>query len=161
MSTQADKLNTGVIGTIVVVGALSMISISSLLTALVRSEERSINASRPTNADLTTVAELKRAQQATLDAPVAWKDKAAGRVTMPIEAAMEVVLAQYKRDPEAASPPVPPGLVLPGAAPGAMPAAGTPAPAASAAEAPTGSQAPAGPGAPGAPAGAAAAEGAR
>ena len=126
MSTQADKTSTGVIATIVVVGAFSMISISALLTALVRSEEREVESTRPTSADLVTVSELKRAQRQTLAAPPAWKDKDKKRVTMPIDAAMKVVLAQYKSDPDSASPPVPPGLVMPGAAAagGAVPAAG-------------------------------------
>jgi hypothetical protein len=141
MVTQADKTNTSVVATIVIVGAFAMISISALLTAMVRSEEADVDAVRPTHADLDTIAALDKQQIDGLHAAPHWSDKEARRVSIPIESAMKLVLAELKKDPNLASPPVPPGVVLPpapppvgaeaaGAAPG-LPGAepGAPAPA--------------------------------
>lgn len=170
MVTQSDKTNTGVVATIVVVGAFAMISISALLTAMVRSAETDMDAVRPMHADLDTIAGLKQQQTAALHAAPHWVDKSAGKMGIPIEQAMKLVLADVRRDPSAASPPIPPGLVLPpappaeGAAgalavPGASPGAGapgaTPASGAPPASAPGAVPAPVAPGAPAAvPAGA-------
>jgi len=124
MVTQADKTNTSVVATIVVVGAFAMISISALLTAMVRSEEADVDAVRPTHADLDTIAALDKQQNEGLHAAPHWSDKEARRVSIPIESAIQLVLSELKRDPNLASPPVPPGVVLPPAPP---PVAGDPA----------------------------------
>ena len=139
MVTQADKTNTSVVATIVVVGAFAMISISALLTAMVRSEEADVDAVRPMHADLDTIAALDKQQNEGLHAAPHWSDKEARRVSIPIESAIKLVLSELKKDPNLASPPVPPGVVLPpppppvagdpaGAAPGAPGAAGVAAP---------------------------------
>src|SRR4051812_6667400 len=117
MVTQADKTNTSVVATIVVVGALAMISISALLTAMVRSEEAEVDAVRPTHADLDTIAALDKQQTDDLHAAPHWSDKEARRVAIPIESAMKLVLSELKKDPNQASPPIPPGVVLPPAPP--------------------------------------------
>jgi hypothetical protein len=117
MVTQADKTNTGVVATIVVVGAFAMISISALLTAMVRSEEADVDAVRPTHADLDTIAALDKQQNDGLHAAPHWSDKEARRVSIPIENAMKLVVSELKKDPKLASPPVPPGVVLPPAPP--------------------------------------------
>jgi hypothetical protein len=113
MVTQSDKTNTAVVATIVVVGAFAMISISALLTAMVRSATAEVDATRPTHADLETIAALDKQQLAALHAPAHWVDKSAGKLAMPIERAMQLVVADFRKDPAAASPPIPPGLVLP------------------------------------------------
>ena len=139
MVTQADKTNTSVVATIVVVGAFAMIAISALLTAMVRSEEADVDAVRPMHADLDTIAALDKQQNEGLHAAPHWSDKEARRVSIPIESAIKLVLSELKKDPNLASPPVPPGVVLPpppppvagdpaGAAPGAPGAAGVAAP---------------------------------
>jgi hypothetical protein len=144
MVTQSDKTNTAVVATIVVVGALAMISISALLTTMVRSATAEVDEVRPTHADLDTIAALDKQQLAALHAPSHWVDKPAGKIGIPIERAMQLVVADFRKDPSAASPPIPPGLVLPptppadgtaatlpgtaappGAAPGATAAPGT------------------------------------
>jgi hypothetical protein len=117
MVTQADKTNTSVVATIVVVGAFAMISISALLTAMVRSEEADVDAVRPTHADLDTIAALDKQQTDSLHAAPHWADKEARRVSIPIENAMKLVVSELKKDPNLASPPVPPGVVLPPAPP--------------------------------------------
>ncbi len=123
MATQSDETNTGVITTIVVVGSFAMISISAMVTALVRSEHLALDSERPTNADLDTVAALERQQLARINAPPAWVSERGGKVHIPIERAMNVVVEEYRKNPEAASPPPPPGLQM-----NTVPAAGAPAP---------------------------------
>jgi hypothetical protein len=138
MAVETDKTNTGVVATIVVVGAFAMISISALVTAMVRAEQADLDTVRPEHADLDTVAALDAQQIGVLEQAPHWVDKPAGKVGIPIERAKQLVLADFKKNPQAASPPVPPGLVLPptppdttlgapGAEPGAVaPAAGAP-----------------------------------
>lgn len=156
MAVETDKTNTGVVATIVVVGAFAMISISALVTAMVRAEQADLDTVRPEHADLETVAALDAQQVGVLRQAPHWVDKPAGKLGIPIERAKQLVVAEYQKNPEAASPPLPPGLVLPptppdttagttpGAEPGAVaPATGaakgaTPATAAMAAGAPTG-----------------------
>jgi hypothetical protein len=166
MATQSDNTNTGVVATIVVVGTFSMIAISALLTTLVRSAEADMDAVRPMHADLDTIASLDQQQAATLHGAPRWVDQKAGKVGIPIERAMQLVIQDLRKDPAAASPPIPPGLVLPpqppadgSAAPGTAPAAGLPATSGAVAPGavPPGAAAPGVPGAaaPAAPSGAA------
>jgi hypothetical protein len=112
MATQSDLPNTGVITTIVVVGAFAMISISATVTALVRSEHTLVDSERPTNADLDTVAALDKQQLAVITAPPRWVAEPGGKVHIPIDRAMSLVVEEYRQRPEAASPPPPPGMVM-------------------------------------------------
>jgi hypothetical protein len=135
MAVETDKTNTGVVATIVAVGAFAMISISALVTAMVRAEEADLDTVRPEHADLDTVAALAAQQVGVLQQAPHWVDRPAGKLGIPIERAKQLVLADYQKNPQAASPPLPPGLVLPptppdttlGATPGAEPGAGVPA----------------------------------
>jgi hypothetical protein len=142
MATQSDQTNTGVITTIVVVGSFAMITISAMVTAMVRAEEQRLDAERPTNADLQTVATLEQQQLERLTAPAHWVSQPGGKVALPIARAMQVVVDEYRKNPEAASPPPPPGMQMnppsatpagagaPTAAPGAPhPVGATPTPA--------------------------------
>jgi hypothetical protein len=124
MATQTDNTNTGVVATIVVVGAFAMISISALLYAMERSAGAELDAVRPMHADLDTIASLNQQQQAVLNAPAHWVGKDKHKVGVPIGRAMKLVVDEYRKDPAAASPPIPPGLVLP-PMPGAGGAAGS------------------------------------
>jgi hypothetical protein len=130
MATQADQTNTGVVTTIVVVGAFAMISISAMVTAMVRSERETLDGERPTNADLDTVAALDKQQLSRLTAAPAWVADPGGKVHIPIERAMSLVVEQYKRDPASASPPPPPGMQMPPSTPAGAPVPGQPVPAA-------------------------------
>jgi hypothetical protein len=128
MATQSDQTNTGVVTTIVVVGSFAMITISAMVTAMVRSEHARLDAERPTNADLQTVADIEQEQLARISAPAHWVSQPGGKVALPIERAMQLVVDEYRKDPEAASPPPPPGMQMnpPPAPPLGSPA--TPAP---------------------------------
>jgi hypothetical protein len=112
MATQQDKTSTGLLATIVVVGAFAMIAISAWVTALVRSERAKLDELRPNQADLETVAALDRAQLDGLTAPPRWVDREKGKLAIPIGLAMSRVLEEYRAKPEAASPPPPPGMVM-------------------------------------------------
>ncbi len=112
MATQQDKTSTGLLATIVVVGAFSMIAISAWVTALVRSERAKVDELRPNHADLETVAALDRAQLAGLTAAPRWVDREKGKLAIPIDMAMSRVVEQYRAEPAAASPPPPPGMVM-------------------------------------------------
>lgn len=103
MATEPDKINTGVLGTIVVVGAFAMLGISLAVTALVRAELDETEArlgqdfNRP-------VRELTTGQLGELTAPPAYVDEPKGIVSIPIERAMELVVRDLKRNPYAATP---------------------------------------------------------
>ena len=66
MATESDKVNTGALLTIAVVGALAMLGIAGALTALVRHQENQLTTEHSTTANLRTFSELKREQQTTL-----------------------------------------------------------------------------------------------
>lgn len=139
MATQSDQTNTGVVTTIVVVGTFAMISISAMLTALVRSEHAKVDSERPTNADLDTVAALERQQLEQINAPASWVTQPDGKprkLHIPIQRAMSAVVEEYRTRPEAASPPAPPGVNMSPAVPGAAPAPGAAPPGAAAAGTP-------------------------
>lgn len=121
MAVQSDQTKTGVVTTIVVVGSFAMISISAMITAMVRAEHAELDRERPTNADLETVARLEEQQLARLSEPPRWVAEPGGKVSIPIERAMQLVLEQYRTDPASASPPPPPGMQM-GPAAGAAPA---------------------------------------
>ena len=138
MATQSDQTNTGVITTIVVVGSFAMISISAMVTAMVRSEHATLDTERPTNADLETVAALDEQQLSRLTAAPSWVSQPGGKVHIPIDRAMQLVVQEYSKNPEAASPPPPPGLQMnppatpsgsPVAAPSTQPTPAVPTPA--------------------------------
>src|SRR5262245_57030928 len=112
MATQSDQTNTGVVTTIVVVGVFAMITISAMVTAMVRSEKARIDAERPTNADLDTVAALDAQQLSRINAPAHWADQPGGKVALPISRAMQLVVDEYRKNPVAASPPPPPGMQM-------------------------------------------------
>ncbi len=119
MATQTDSTNTGVLWTIVLVGSFAMIAISAAVTAMVRAQANELDRERPRHADLHTVVALKQAQQDDLLAPPSWIDKSKGSVKVPIEVAKKLVLSEIQADPKAASPPPPPGFVMPAATPAA------------------------------------------
>jgi hypothetical protein len=140
MATQTDSTNTGVLWTIVLVGAFAMIAISAGVTAMVRAQTNEVDRERPRHADLQTVVALKQSQRDDLLAAPSWIDKSKGSVKVPIDVAKKLVLSEIQARPKAASPPPPAGFVMPPATPDAA--------AVTAGLAPTAPGAPATPGAP-------------
>ncbi len=108
MSTETDKVNTGALATIIVAGAMFVAGVASGVTALVRHETTLVGDEVGANADLGTVQKLKADQKAELAAPPAWDDKDKGIATIPIKHAMQLVVGEIEKNPEAATPAAPP-----------------------------------------------------
>jgi hypothetical protein len=106
MATESDKVNSGALLTIVVVGTFSMVGVCLGVNALVRHEVDGMSAERAQPAE-RPVRDLTAEQLGKLNAPPAWSDKAKGLVSLPVERAMEVVVADLARDPNTATPPPP------------------------------------------------------
>jgi len=102
--TEADKINTGALGTLVAVGLFAMLSITAAVTALVRHDVEEEEALKDVDANHEVVG-LKKAQHATLDAPASYLDKGKGTVALPIDLAQSLVVKDLERDPSSATPP--------------------------------------------------------
>jgi len=117
--TEADKINTGALGTLVAVGLLAMITITAAVTALVRHDLDIEESEKATNANQVVTA-LKAAQQGTLNGPAGYVDRGKGLVSLPIDIATGLVVSELKKDPSSATPPAPPpadaGVEVTGAA---------------------------------------------
>jgi len=104
MSTEVDKVNTGALGTLVVVGTFAMIAIATAVTALVRHDVELAQEAKDTDSDLV-VRELKAEQRGLLNAPASYVDRGKGTVSLPIDLAKQVVVSELTRDPNSATPP--------------------------------------------------------
>lgn len=112
MATEDDKINTGALATVVAVGALGMIGVSLAVNALVRHEVGSIGAERDATGEVAYHS-VRDAQLKKLSGPSDWTDRAKGQVSVPIDRAMGLVLADLKRSPWNASPAPPPDAGAP------------------------------------------------
>lgn len=106
MATESDKVNSGALLTMVVVGTFSMVGVCLGVNALVRNEVNAMTAERAVPAE-RPVRDLQAEQLGKLNAPAAWADKGKGLIALPVERAMEVVVADLARDPNTATPPQP------------------------------------------------------
>jgi len=104
--TEADKINTGALGTLVAVGLFAMLSITAAVTALVRHDIDVEEASKNEDANHVVVA-LKASQSAKLAGPAKYVDRAKGVVSLPIDVAKGLVVSELTRDPNSATPPAP------------------------------------------------------
>jgi hypothetical protein len=126
MATENDKVNTGALGTLLVVGLFATLSIALAVTALVRHsvqgtvDERQALAQQPYR-------DLRHQQTEKISAKPTWTDKGKGLVAIPIERAELKVLSELRRDPSSATPPAPPSAEP---APAPAPAGSDAAPAA-------------------------------
>src|SRR5688500_15346893 len=108
MATESDNVNSGALGTLVAVGTFAMLGISLVVTALVRAEIADEVQQKEVSAD-RAYRDLLAEQRAQLQAPAAYKDRASGSVSLPIDRAMELVVAGLAKDPNSATPPAPLG----------------------------------------------------
>lgn len=108
MATESDNVNSGALGTLVAVGTFAMLGISLVVTALVRAEMADEAQKKEVSAD-RAYRDLVAEQRAQLQAPAAYKDRASGSVSLPIDRAMELVVAGLAKDPNSATPPAPVG----------------------------------------------------
>jgi hypothetical protein len=108
MATESDNVNSGALGTLLAVGLCSVMGFAFVVTALVRAEtadeleKKEVSADRPYR-------DLVADQGAKMSAPAAYVDRGRGLVSLPIDRAMEVVVAGLKKDPNSATPPAPIG----------------------------------------------------
>jgi len=105
--TEADKINTGALGTLVAVGLFAMLSITAAVTALVRHDIEIEESVKDADANQVVVA-LKASQHDALIGPAKYLDRGKGLVTLPIDVAKGLVVAELARDPNSATPPAPP-----------------------------------------------------
>ncbi|HWZ90432.1 MAG TPA: hypothetical protein VNW92_16325 [Polyangiaceae bacterium] len=103
-ATQVDKVNTGALGTLVTVGLFAMISICAAVTALVRHDMDAEQAEKDADGNQTVVA-LKAEQRGVLNGSPAYINRGKGIVSLPIETAKQIVVAELERDPSSATPP--------------------------------------------------------
>ena len=129
-STEPDDANVGLIATVTLVGAFLILSIALALNALVKSESRAHGQEVGSSANLGSVKRLKAEQEAKLASSPAWMDPSKGLVSIPIDRAEGVVLAELAKDPHRATPAPPPPPPAPEPAPSteasAVPAAPAP-----------------------------------
>jgi len=120
MATEADKVNTGALATLVAVSAFSLVGITLAVTALARDQMSVETADKESRAG----AQYEKVRSEQLEKL---------RSGVAIEQAMQKVVADLAQDPRSATPDPAPTA---GASPGGVPA--TPAPPASAPTAPEG-----------------------
>jgi hypothetical protein len=108
MATESDNVNSGALGTLVAVGTIAFFGIALVVTALVRAEMSEELEKKDVSAD-RAYKDLLAEQTAKLAAPAAYVDRARGKVSLPIDRAMELTVAGLKQDPNSATPPGPAG----------------------------------------------------
>ncbi|MBX3182664.1 MAG: hypothetical protein KIT72_19285 [Polyangiaceae bacterium] len=103
MATEDDKPNAGLIGTATAAGAIAMVAICAVLTALVRSEQADEDHRKNAFADEKPLAELVADQHKALGVGPRWLDQEKGRVQVPIDRAMVNVVKDLQANPQAAT----------------------------------------------------------
>src|SRR6478609_4739407 len=104
MATESDNVNSGMLGTLIAVLTVAMLTISLVVTALVRAEVNDEHEKKDASTD-RPMKDLVAEQTAKLSAPAAYLDRGKGSVSLPIDRAMELVFEGLKKDPNSASPP--------------------------------------------------------
>ncbi|MGE0324066.1 MAG: hypothetical protein AB7K71_39780 [Polyangiaceae bacterium] len=105
MATEDDKPNSGLIGTVTIAGAIAMVAICAVLTALVRSEQSSEDERKNAEANLTPVTELRAEQGKALNAAPSYVDEKKERISLPLDRAMAAVVKDIQDNPQAATAP--------------------------------------------------------
>jgi len=105
MATEPDKVDSGVLGTLILVLTFGVLGTALAVTALVRTEADQLGKERSQANE--TFAALRGSQEADLHLPPAYIDQSAGKVRLPIERAMQVVVRDLRRNPQSATWPKP------------------------------------------------------
>ncbi len=103
MSNEVDSVNSGALATVIGIVALSTLGVALVVTALVRDETKTVLSVK----DLTQengVRGLRADQRAQLNAMPAWVSKKDQTVSLPIERAMALTVAQVRKNPAAFTP---------------------------------------------------------
>lgn len=101
MATEPDKVDSGVLGTLLAVLTFGVLATALAVTALVRRANDELVAERSEAND--AFAALRGSQEADLHLPAAYIDKEAGKVRLPIDRAMQVVVRDLRRNPQSAT----------------------------------------------------------
>ena len=101
-NTESDSPNTGVLVTIVAVGALAMVGISLAVTALVRYEVDVNEGQKGATANPRPYREARAEWEKKLNAPPSWV-KPGQQVSLPIDRAMQLVVADIQKNPSLAT----------------------------------------------------------
>ena len=104
MATEKDNVNTGLVSSVTIAGAIVMVAICAGLTALVRAEISGARDEVGADADLQTKREYMTKEAADLAKPARWGNKAKGVAIVPVEQAMQLVVRDLKANPNSATP---------------------------------------------------------
>src|SRR5687767_9736882 len=99
--TQTDKVNSGALATLSLVGTAALVAIYLGVTALVRHQAGIVAEHRYDGADYD-VKELRRGWEEKLNAPPK-RDPKRGTIALPIDVAMGAVVSDLQRDPRTAT----------------------------------------------------------
>lgn len=108
MATESDNVNSGALGTLLVVGTIATLGIALVVTALVRAETAEETEKKEVGAD-RPYRDLLAEQTAKMAAPATYVDRGRGLVSLPIDRAMELTVSGLIKDPNSATPPAPIG----------------------------------------------------
>ena len=105
MATEEDKVNAGLIGTISISGAIFVLAIAWVVTALVRSEVEADAQAKGAYANLDEIKQI-RAEQASAMSSAGVLNADKQLYAIPADRAMKKVVTEIQQDPNAASPPL-------------------------------------------------------
>lgn len=106
MAAEEDKVNAGLVGTIAIAGAIFVLAIAWVLTAVVRTEVERDAQEKGAHANLKEIKQIRAEQAAAMSsAGVVSKEKQL--YAIPADRAMKKVVTEIQQDPNAASPPLP------------------------------------------------------
>jgi hypothetical protein len=103
MSNEPDEVNSGALATALVLVAFTTLAVALVVTSLVRTTTADVLVEKDQTQE-RAYRHMKSEQVAQLSAGAAYRDRASGRVSVPIERAMEIVLADVRADAYAISP---------------------------------------------------------
>ena len=105
MATEPDKVDNGILGTLIAVLGFGVLGIALAVIALARTQEDALSAERSEANDAFMA--LRGAQEADLHLPIGYIDEKSGTVRLPIDRAMQMVVRDLRRNPQSATPQAP------------------------------------------------------
>lgn len=103
MSNEPDEVNSGAVATAIVLVALATMAIALVVEALVRNTTAEVLVAKDQTQE-NAFRHLKSEQVGSLTEAPAWRDRASGLVSVPVDRAMEMVLIDIRENPYAMSP---------------------------------------------------------
>jgi hypothetical protein len=103
MSNEPDEVNSGALATAIILVALATVAVATVVEALVRTTLKEVSVEKDQTQE-RAFRHMKSEQLGLLNAAPAWRDRAAGLVSVPIAQAMQIVLTDIRSNPYALSP---------------------------------------------------------